>query len=107
MARSSVDLPEPDLPSSATISPGATSRLMPSRTGSWPPSRVGNVLVTSLTETIARRAAAAREPMPASAFTPAIIHAPGMPRSQRVAGFGEMVEATPQQAVDDDDVDRH
>src|ERR1700691_4473559 len=107
MQRSSVDFPEPDLPSRATISPGATSRLMPSSTGGSPPSRVGNVLVTLLTETIARRAAAAREPMLASAFTPAIIAAGGRRRSQRVAGLGEMVEAAPQQAVDDDHIHRH
>ena len=44
--RSSVDLPEPDLPSSATISPSDRVKLTPSRTGSAPPSGVVNALVT-------------------------------------------------------------
>ncbi len=38
MQRSSVDLPEPDLPSNARISPSRTSRSMPSSTGSGPSS---------------------------------------------------------------------
>ena len=43
--RSSVDLPLPDLPSRATISPARTSNDTPSSTGSGP-SNVSNVLVT-------------------------------------------------------------
>src|SRR5215469_6521747 len=44
--RSSVDLPEPDLPSSATISPSERVKLTPSSTGRAWPSGVVNVLVT-------------------------------------------------------------
>ena len=46
MQRSSVDLPDPDLPSRATISPSCNRRLTSSRTGSSWPSGVAKCLVT-------------------------------------------------------------
>ncbi len=52
MQRSRVDLPEPDLPSSATISPSASWKPIPSSTGSARPSGVVKVLVTPSTRTI-------------------------------------------------------
>ena len=43
--RNNVDLPDPDLPSSATISPSWSSKLMSSSTASGEPSGDVNVLV--------------------------------------------------------------
>src|SRR3974390_3325827 len=48
MRRSSVDLPEPDLPKRPTICPSRSSRFMPSSTSSSAPSGLGNALRTSL-----------------------------------------------------------
>src|SRR5215469_7930587 len=88
MQRSRVDLPEPDLPSSATISPSRRVKVMPSRTGSACPSGVVNALVTLLTSTIAAMVV----------FFLLL---------QAVPGFGQVVEASPEEPVGGHHVDRH
>jgi hypothetical protein len=55
MQRNKVDFPDPERPSRATISPSRSSMLMPSNTGSSPPSGAANVLVTRSTSMIAER----------------------------------------------------
>lgn len=50
--RSSVDLPDPDLPRRATISPSCNSRSIPSSTGRFPPEGVSKSFLRLHTEMI-------------------------------------------------------
>src|SRR5712692_2566848 len=106
MQRSRVDLPEPDLPSSATISPSRNSNEMSSSTDSDSPSGLVNALVTCSTVTMVNGATAAR-PSRGSVAVVIVGVSFRSARSQRVAGLGQVVEASPDQAVDADHVDAH
>ena len=105
MQRSRVLLPEPDLPSSATISPSWSSKSMPSSTTSGWPSGVVKFLVTRSTAMIV-------SPAPPSAVALGWCwweswSSPRGARSERVLGLGEVVEAPPEEPVDQHDEEAH
>ncbi len=92
MHRRSVDFPEPERPSRATISPSRTFMSMPSSTASSP-SRVAKVL---------------RRPRTSISLMAEVVVAVDMvTESKRIAGFGQPIEPAPEEAVDRDDIDAH
>src|SRR6266487_1040857 len=113
MHRSSVDLPEPDLPSRATISPSCRAKVMPSRTGRARPSGVVNVLVTCsavmrtlgwVGAVLGRRVVSVLIGSSAGRVWQVSVSPAGVTAS---SGFGEPVQAAPEQPVDGDDVHAH
>src|SRR5271170_215013 len=92
MQRSRVDLPEPDLPSRATISPSCNLRLTSSRTGRGWPSGVVKCLLTWLTSKITA-------PAGSGAKGCWSVIRPPRSGSQRVLRFRQVVERAPQQPV--------
>src|SRR5262249_49878466 len=105
--RSSVLLPEPDRPRSATISPSSTVRLIRSRTGSGLPS--GGVKV--FTRSRASRSGPPREtgeaPVAARPSGSAFDEGPGGELVKAVARLGEAVQGTPDAPVVGQDEDAH
>src|ERR1700730_3290843 len=99
MHRKSVDLPHPDLPRSATISPSYSSKLMSSRTAKGCPSGVVKSLETCETSTMTSPATRRSESMGGWII--------GTLLSQRVLGLGQVVEPPPHQAVDHDNIEAH
>src|ERR1700683_880304 len=93
MQRSRVDLPEPDLPSSATISPSCNLRLTSSSTGRGWPSGVVKCLLTWFTSKITAPVGSGAKAVCWSVIRP--------PRawSKRVLRFRQVVKRSPQQPV--------
>src|ERR1039458_5307894 len=113
MQRSSVLFPEPERPSSATISPSRRSTEMSSSTGSGLPSGEVNDFDTRVTSMMV--AGPAPGPLAGRAAVPVIGYRPGRgaprrspsARSQRESRFGQPVQPPPEQPVDDDDERAH
>src|ERR1700716_3332999 len=107
MVRSRVDLPEPERPSRATISPARNCKVMSSRTRSSSPAAPVKLLLTFSTPTITSPAPSgvcvvmgtSRTRRDQAGFQPG--------SGQRVAAFGQGVEAAPEQPVESDDVEAH
>src|ERR1700745_88540 len=109
--RSRVDLPEPDLPSRATISPSERVKLTPSRTGRARPSGVLNVLVTDSAVMITAPALVMTERFSFWWWWLVLIFPGGQDErgsaSQRVPPVSERIQAAPQQPVGKDYVHAH
>src|SRR5215831_18577341 len=105
--RSSVLLPEPDRPRSATISPSSTVRLIRSRTGSGWPSGVVKVLTRSW----AWRSGPPREtgeaPVAARSSGSAFGEGPGSELVKAEARLGQAVQGAPEAPVVGQDEDPH
>src|ERR1700678_1784549 len=95
MQRSRVDLPEPDLPRRATISPSCNRRLTSSSTGrGWPSGEV-ECLLTWLTSKITAPVGSG----PKSVLGCWSVIRPLRSGSNRILGFRQVVERAPQQPV--------
>src|SRR5271170_4298949 len=99
MQRKRVDLPEPDLPRRATISPSCNRRLTSSSTGRGWPSGVVKSLVTWFTSRITSPVGSEPEPEPGAMLGCWSVICPPRSGSQRVPGFRQVVERAPQQPV--------
>src|SRR5580658_7411124 len=103
MQRNRVDLPEPDLPRRATISPSCNRRLTSSSTGrGWPSGEVKCL----------ERWSTAKITAPVGSSPGTVLGCPSVicpPRSgsQRVLGFRQVVERAPQQPVDHHYIEAH
>src|ERR1700752_2231907 len=103
MMRSKVDLPDPDLPNRATISPVRSCRSIESRTRSSSPAAPGKLLLTASTSI---------STSPAGAVVVGVV----MWLAPIVSGLGELegvttlrkrIQTPPEQAVEADDVETH
>src|SRR5258705_170321 len=96
MMRSSVDFPEPDRPSNATISPLCSCRSMPSRTRNSSPAAPVKYLLT---------------PEISSSTSPLVdavmVDLLSNHGSQCIPPFGQGIESPPEQPVDTDHIDAH
>src|SRR6476646_877903 len=104
MQRKRVLLPEPDLPSSATISPPWSSKSMPSSTTRGWPSGVMKFLVTCSTAMMVSPSS------PSPAGRGRVVWVGVTVRSswsERVLGFGEVVQAAPEEPVHEHDEEAH
>src|SRR5580692_2297061 len=86
--RRSVDLPEPERPSSPTIWPSRNSRFMPSSTSNSAPSGLGNALRTSVH-------CSSGEVFMLS------------PSGQSIFALSVVIQGPPKQPIDDDDEQTH
>src|SRR5215469_3936882 len=105
--RSSVDLPEPDLPSRATISPSERAKLTPSSTGRAWPSGVVNVLVTDSASMITVPVRVTVSLLTIESSSVSAGQTTRVAGSQRVPPFGQSVQPAPEQPVGQDHVDAH
>src|ERR1700733_15040837 len=94
--RNSVDLPEPERPSSPTICPAFSARLTCSSTSSSPPSGLGNDLQTFST------ASSCEVTSSGAAF----IGAPAL-SAQSILAFGEIIQRPPERTIDGDHEQAH
>src|SRR5580692_2016479 len=95
MQRKRVDLPEPDLPRRATISPSCNRRLTSSSTGSGWPAGVVKLLLTWFTSRITSPVGSG----PKAVLGRWSVICPPRSGSKRVPGFRQAVERAPQQPV--------
>src|SRR5208282_2721679 len=121
MQRKRVDLPEPDLPSRATISPSCNRRLTSSSTGRGWPAGVVKLLLTWFTSRITSPAGSEPKPEPKPEPEPESepeaeaeavlgcwsVICPPRSGSQRVPGFRQVVERAPQQPVYYHNIEAH
>src|ERR1700730_10667153 len=107
MIRSNVDLPDPDLPSSATISPVRSCRSMESRTRSSSPAAPGKLLLTPLTSMSTSPVAVVGVGVVMRLAPGVLGKLEGFGGLEGVAALRKPIQAPPEQAVDADDVKAH
>src|ERR1700720_677153 len=103
MIRSNVDLPDPDLPSSATISPVRSCRSMESRTRSSSPAAPGKLLLTPLTSMSTSPGAV----VGVGVVMRGLLSVWVWGLSEGVAALRNRIEPPPEQPVDGDDIEAH